>query len=1167
MKQLFLKILKVLLIIGAILLGLLLVFGIVLSLDWPWWVGIFILSGLLGVGLGLVFLRKIWLKRREQSFVDQIIEQDDSYLKSLGDKDRERSKELQDRWKEATEALRNSHLKKYGNPLYVLPWYLVIGESGSGKTTAIRSARLSSPFADVGRTSGISGTRNCDWWFFEQAILLDTAGRYAIPVDEGRDKEEWQKFLALLAKYRKKEPLNGLVVTIAANKLLESGPEALEEDGRSIRRRIDELMRVLGAKFPVYVLVTKCDLVQGMTKFCDRLPDKTLDQAMGLLNHDLSTDVASFHNRAMHTIGERLRDLRLLLFHKSESKGVDHAIDPGLLLFPEEFERLKTGLNGFIKGTFQENPYQETPVLRGIFFSSGRQEGSPYSHFLQALGLIEEREVLPGTSKGLFLHEFFARILPKDRGLFAPTRRALEWSQLTRNLGLASWVAVAVAVCGLLSFSFVKNLATLRNVSNEFATPPVLQGEILTDLMVMDRFRQAVLKVEEQNQGWWIPRLGLDESKEVEIQLKDKYCKQFEDGFLASFDKQMADRMANFSAATPDEVIGPHVVHLVRRTNLLHARLNGESRETLQAGHQPSYGPVLLKADQKLIPEVRDKFAGLYFYYLVWRSDSTGLNKEMNELQTWLKHILTLQGADLGWLVSWVNADESLSCVTLEDFWGGSLDASDETSVLPAFTLKGKERINSFVAEMESALADPLIIASQKLELNAWRRKAYIKAWHDFGAVFPRGVERLQGREEWQRVAARIATDQGPYFALLDRMALELAPFAEVQGLPSWINLVNEFKDTKVQAAKEAALRDKGALAKATKKGKTFIAKLEKKIGKPEAGKILESRLAAVKAFGEYQGALSEARSAAASRMAAYQMASQVYNEDPATGKSPFFVAQRSASKLRTSMGSGKPAEKMFWKLATGPLDYMWRFVRTETACHLQDLWEKEVLMEIQGVSDQKTINRLLLGEDGYARRFVGGPAAPFVSRSLRKGYYAKKALGEGIPFEESFLTFLTKGARVGAAKPIQGNYAVTIKGLPTDANQGAQLKPHATRLELQCADGTQKLINLNYPVRKTFNWSPENCGDVIFQIEVGNLTLTKKYTGYPAFSRFLKDFAKGQRTFYRKEFPKSQAALKRLGIKYIKVKYQFKGHQPVLKLLRAGPGKAPGIIARCWDQ
>ena len=185
MKQFLLKIFKFSLIILALLLGLIIIFGLTLLAGWPWWVGFFVLIGIIGLVIIGILLKKIWLRRREQQFVNQVIEQDDHYLKHLKGKDREHSRELQQRWKEAIDALKRSHLKKHGNPLYVLPWYLIIGESGSGKTTAIQSARLSSPFAEVQRISGISGTRNCDWWFFEQAILIDTAGRYAIPVNEG----------------------------------------------------------------------------------------------------------------------------------------------------------------------------------------------------------------------------------------------------------------------------------------------------------------------------------------------------------------------------------------------------------------------------------------------------------------------------------------------------------------------------------------------------------------------------------------------------------------------------------------------------------------------------------------------------------------------------------------------------------------------------------------------------------------------------------------------------------------------------------------------------------------------------------------------------------------------------------------------------------------------
>jgi type VI secretion system protein ImpL len=1158
MKEKLLKVLKVFLVAVAAILILLLVFGVVLGLDWPWWVGFFLLLILVGLGIGVFLLRKIWLRRREQQFVQQVIEQDEAHLKTLTEKERDASKELQDRWKEAIDALRHSHLRKYGNPLYVLPWYMVIGESGSGKTTAIHSARLSSPFAEVKRTSGISGTRNCDWWFFEQAIILDTAGRYAIPIDEGRDKEEWQRFLALLIKYRKKEPLHGLIVTLSADKLLEGTAESLEDDGRNIRRRIDELMRVLGTRFPVYVLVTKCDLIQGMARFCDQLPEKGLDQPMGVINQDLSTDVAAFLDRAMNIVGERLRNLRILLLHQPGSRGAD----PGLLLFPEEFENLKRGIESFTKGAFRENPYQETPILRGLFFSSGRQEGTPYSHFLKALGLIGEREVLPGTSRGLFLHDFFAKILPKDRGLLSPTRRAVEWRLLTRNLGLTAWVVLIVALCGLLSFSFVKNLRTIREASREFGKGQVLSGDTLKDLETMDRFRQAILKVENQNRNWWVPRLGLNESLTVEAGLKARYCGQFQNGFLTSFDKQMSGFMASLTAATPDEVIGQYITHLVRRINMLKARLEGKGLQALEAKPQPSYVSSGSVADERTEMEVRKKFGSLYLYYLIWRSDPGEVNKEVNLLHAWLKHLLTVKGGNLRWLALWVERHGSVAPLTFKDFWGGSIPVAGEKSISPAFTRIGKGLIDSFQKEMESALPDPQVIADQKGEFERWYRQVCFEAWYQFGSSFPKGIESLKGAKEWQPLAVRMATDQGPYFALLNRMASEIEPLARGGSLPPWLQQVYQFQMIKA----EDLLKEKSGLGKAAEEGKKLIATLEKRIGGKTVGETRESQMIAAKAYQEYRGALAAIAAVSTSRGQIFQMASQVFSEDPATSKSPFFAAHGALARLKAGLGRGRPTEDITAKLLAGPLDYLWTFTRVESACYLQNQWEEKVLAESQGATGQQAL-QLLLGSDGLAWKFVKGPAAPFISRSLQRGYDAKEVLGGTIPFEASFFSFLVKGAQAQAAAVTKRTYTVGIRGLPTDANPDAKVKPHSTRLELQGTAGAQSLVNLNYPISKTFSWSPETCRDVLFQIEVADIVLTKMYGGDQAFPEFLQDFRGGQRTFYPQDFPGEKAALERLGIKYIKANYQFSGDQSILGQVKALPGQAPRSIVKCWAE
>jgi type VI secretion system protein ImpL len=1157
MKGALLKFIKLFVLAAAVVIVVLLVFLLVLFLGWPKWVSAFILLGLVGILVGILFLRKLMLRRREQRFVHQIIEQDEAMAKNLAAKELEEHRALQDQWKQAVDMLRRSHLKKAGNPLYVLPWYLVIGESGSGKTTSLNSAHLSSPFVEVSRTSGISGTRNCDWWFFEKAVIIDTAGRYAIPVHEGRDKDEWQQFLSLIVKYRKREPIHGLIVTVAADKLLGAPREALEEDGRKIRHRMDELMRVLGVKFPVYILVTKCDLIQGMAAFSEQLPEKSLDQPMGLVNQDLSKDVAGFLENVVTSTGERLRTLRLLQLHQQQGSGAT-----GALLFPEEFENLRKGLESFITTAFKENPYQETPLLRGMFFSSGRQEGTPYSHFLNALGLIGEKDVLPGTSKGLFLHDFFSQVLPRDRGLFAPTRRALEWSSLTRNLGLVSWVLLGLALIGLLTYACVKNASTIEEAYA--ARPPEMKGELRTDLTTMERYRRMILNVEERNRNWWIPRFGLNQSRKVEMELKARYCRRFRDRFLVPFDGAMNDGIATFSTATPEETTSRYIEHVARRINLLIARREGGDLAALQAKPLPLF--FLSGYDQGMDDDTRKQFGFLFLNYLMWRTDTGDIGTETATLQRRLVQLLAIRQNSLDWLVAWCNRQGTVPSLTLQSFWGGSVSVPGEKSVPPSFTRKGKELINSFLAEIVAAHPEPGALERPKAAFETSYRGACYLSWQDFASFFPRGAERLRGQKEWQAMAEKMPTDQGPYFAFFNTLTTELAPLSEPEGMPPWLRQVYQFQLLKAAGAGGAVV------AKTAEEGRKLIDKLEKALGrKTEGGAVVESQSALSKAIRDYLSTLAAIGPYTRSRMQSYQLALQVFNDEPAD-KCPFKAADDALIRIRNSISGG--ADETFLRLSRGPFSFLWAFVRLETSCALQSQWEEKVLQEAQGGMDEQMM-QYLLEQEGPVWKFMKGPASPFIGWSPGRGYYAKEALGGTLSLEPVFVTFLTKGAKVKkpptAAKP-KTNFVVTVKGLPTDANPEASLKPQLTRVELQCSTGSQSMENLNYPVSKTFTWTPDACGDVLFQVEVGDVTLTKRYSGPQAFSAFIQEFRGGRRTLYPSQFPSEKRALERLGIRYIRVNYLFSGD---LSMGGGGggggarstlPGQAPRRIARCWD-
>jgi len=1033
---------------------------------------------------------------------------------------------------------------------------MVIGESGSGKTTSLNSARLASPLRDIGRVQGVSGTKQCDWWFFEQSVVIDTAGRYAMPVNDEQDKDEWRKFLSLLLKYRRKEPLNGLIVTVAADRLLDGTPEQLEKDGNTIRLRIDELMRALGVKFPVYVLVTKCDLIQGVNRFCQHLPEKSLEQPMGFINQELSSDVDGFVNRALDTIDERLRNLRLHLLHQPEAKGAD----PALLLFPEEFESLKQGLAIFMGNALRENPYQETPLLRGLFFSSGRQEGNPHSHFSRSMGLTGTEEALPGTNKGLFLHDFFAKILPRDRSLLAPTRRSIEWQALTGNLGLTSWVILGIALCGMLSFSFVKNMRTIRVFSSETSKSATLSGNILADLTSMDRFRQDILKIEDQNRHWWIPRFGLTESIRVEERLKERYCTQFQANILTPFDKQLATAMSGITPTTPDDVYGQHMIHLVRRINILKARLNEKDLAALQAKPQPSYVSFLNNASAAITPEAKKTFGMLYLYSLIWRTNTGEVNKEADALQSWLRQMIALKGSNFQWLAVWVDRQSGLPGVALKDFWGGSVALADEKTVAPAFTRKGKETIDSLLGELESALPEKGQVAGYKTAFAAWYNSSCLDSWHAFAFGFPRGEERLRGAE-LQQTAARMASDKGPYFELFNRISMELEPVAANIQLPNWLQQIY-----KLQAARAQGIaQENGSVKKATEGGARIISTIRRNIGQEAGAQQLDFQLATSRAWQEYRGALIAIAPATISRPQAFQICSQTFGEDPVVSKSPVFSAYNAIGKIKAGVSSGSP-DPLFSQLVSGPFQYLWSYLRREGAGQLQAQWEEQVLAATAGMPESQSVP-IILGPEGLAWRFVRGPAAPFLTRNV-SGYRPKEVLGGKIAFDTNLFNFMSKGARTQAAVAVAAsgkpqNFNVGIRGLPTDANSEARTKPHTTRLEVQCGGNSQTLVNNNYPVGKTFNWSPDSCNDVILQIEIGDKVLTRYYMGQQGFPDFLKDMRGGRRTFSTQEFPGEKAALEQMGVKTITVNYQFTGNGAVLQHTAILSGHAPRSIAR----
>jgi type VI secretion system protein ImpL len=724
-------------------------------------------------------------------------------------------------------------------------------------------------------------------------------------------------------------------------------------------------------------------------------------------------------------------------------------------------------------------------------------------------------------------------------------------------MGLTAWTLTVAMFCGLLSFSFALTLSTLKQVHRDFAGPQALSGELIRDLNTLEELRQMVLTIEKRNRSRWLPRFGLRHGDTVEKDMKALYCVRFFTDFMGPLDRAWDQTVLTFNARTPGERIGTALSLYARRIDLMENALTERSLAHLAALPKPDFRPLVFDPKAAVIPEALALMETQYRHALIW-TDPDRLQPALTAMKDRFKHLLIDQNLPLDMLIDWANTRGP--AIVLSDFWKGSARLKDERTIPPAYTVDGFEAIVGMLAELDGALAQPLVMETRKTEFLRTYRRTYLDTWGRFARQFPEGAFTLNSREEHQATLRAMGSTGNPYFIFLDRLADEIHPgLADDEEPPPWVRLALAATDIRHYEAKADEAQTSGAAATLAKKGARLLGR---------AGRLATSAtptpdlMIHAEPFKRYREAMAAMAQACESDAAAFHLASQVFGEDPTGGQSSHSSARRAAEDLKAALAAHQDNRGIFVRLLDGPVDYLWSRAVRGASCRLQGLWDEKVLADIQGVHDPKRMSDMLLGNDGLVKTFTAGPGAPFIGRDSRRGYFAKKADQETIPFTPAFLSFLTRGA--WSARSAQNLYKVKLDGLPTDANADAAMMPHVTKLELECAAGAQSLDNYNYPVSHTFEWSPIECGDVTLSILIGPLTLKKAYTGFRPFARFLKDFEKGQHTFYRMDFPDQGAELKRMNIKFIKVKYKITGGGPVMTLLNMEAGKAPEVIVSC---
>lgn len=368
--------------------------------------------------------------------------------------------------------------KAAGKNLYALPWYLLVGEPGSGKTEAIRHCNVGFPPGLQDQLQGVGGTLNMNWWFTNYAIILDTAGRLMFEEVEPGSTSEWQEFLKLLKKNRPNCPVNGMLLVIPAESLIRDTAESLERKGGKIASQLDSIQRILGVRFPVFVIITKCDLINGFREFFDELADPALQHQILGWSNPASLDTAfnpELVEQHLRTVQDRLSRRRLGLMidpvntedpRARRSDQVD-----ALYAFPDAMIKIAPRLRRYLEMIFVAGEWSQKPLfLRGIYFTSSMREGSALDQELaEAFGVPVES--LPEgrvweRDRSYFLRDLFMQKVFREKGLVTRAVNTSKHQRMRRNIVLATLTLGLLIVGGFTYFG-------ARSLNTTIVTPSV----------------------------------------------------------------------------------------------------------------------------------------------------------------------------------------------------------------------------------------------------------------------------------------------------------------------------------------------------------------------------------------------------------------------------------------------------------------------------------------------------------------------------------------------------------------------------------------------------------------------------------------------------------------------------------------------------------------------
>lgn len=510
---------------------------------------------------------------------------------------------LRSRCEHAVETLRNQGAD-------ALPWVLVLGPQGAGKTAAIRSSGVS--FRDgLGperfiAAGDVTPTENIQFLASEQVVFLDTAGRYLCDTPQHDDRREWLELLTILRNQRPAHPLAGVVLAVSATQLAGTSVDDPAQLGHGLRRRLDDLQRELATSVPVYLLVTRIDELAGMQRLIASDPGDRFGFSV-----ELSGAGAS---KARRVAESPLAELALAIERRAfaQIERAATAEERGeLYRAPAHFRRLVESTAALIGALFPDHGELDAPIWRGLYFASAGSTVPTPGADPELQQIARDYGDPPQTGAGLppslarpaFLHGLFGVELPADRWVAAWSRKRRSQQQFRHGLRVILLGAAAVGGLSLSLGAAEANHRLLGRVSTAIgalASAPgpatrILHPEHIAPLQQL----HATLREHREQGAPWTLRFGLYQGSALVDDVERAYFSNARDRLLVPLVTHAGTHLKSVQAQHHDgndpvpveqfwrTVDALHLYLLLTRSNTGAVSLRDPAQQTWLATHMP----------------------------------------------------------------------------------------------------------------------------------------------------------------------------------------------------------------------------------------------------------------------------------------------------------------------------------------------------------------------------------------------------------------------------------------------------------------------------------------------------------------------------------------------------------------------------------------------------